>query len=128
MRHSIARVISVVASIELPLGNWNGLLPFLSQSCTSNQVAARSTGIYILFTILENSTEGFENHIMSIYKLCADLLKDPESLEVQVTALRTLGTLAQYIELEEKDQIVRLLENFHRVIITDTRLLFVCPF
>ena len=107
VRHSIARVIAAIASIELPLNNWDALLPFLSEACISNQVNARATGIFILFTLLENSTEGFVNYMDSLYTLCGKLLNDPESLEVQVTAVRTLGTLAQYIEIDEKDQIVR---------------------
>jgi hypothetical protein len=107
VRHSIARVIAAIASIELPNNNWAALLPFLSEACGSSQVNARATGIYILFTILENSTEGFLDHLESLYKLCGRLLDDPESLEVQVNSVRTLGTLAQYIENDEKDQIVR---------------------
>jgi importin-4 len=109
VRHAIARVIAAIASLELPVNNWPALLPFLSEACNSNQVNARATGIYILFTLLENSTEGFLEHLDSLYELCGKLLDDPESLEIQVTSVRTLGTLAQYIEIDEKDQIVRFI-------------------
>jgi hypothetical protein len=108
VRHSIARVIAAIANLELEMKTWPDLLPFIHKSCISSTADHRATGIYILFTILEYSTEGFAEHLASVYELCGGLLNDLESLEVQVTAVRTLGTLAQYVESNEKDQVVRL--------------------
>ena len=88
MRHSTARVIAAIASIEIPLDHWPNLLPFLQQTCVSPQAAHREVGIYILFTVLESIVEGFETHLQSFFKLFGDLLNDPESAEVRITTVR----------------------------------------
>lgn len=88
VRHSAARVIAAIATIELPIGTWSQLLPFLHQTCISQQVAHREVGIYILFTVLENIVEGFQEHLQSFFKLFEQLLNDPDSIEVRITTVR----------------------------------------
>ncbi|KAG6821184.1 hypothetical protein H0H93_004004 [Arthromyces matolae] len=105
VRHSAARVIASIASIEIPLGTWGQLLPFLHQTCTSPQVSHREVGIYILFTVLENIVEGFQEHLQSFFKLFGQLLSDPESIEVRITTVRALGMIAQYIDSDDKEDL-----------------------
>ncbi|KAH9926267.1 ARM repeat-containing protein [Epithele typhae] len=105
VRHSTARVVAAVAAIEMPLGHWQNLLTFLEQTCMSQQAAHREVGIYILYTVLENIVEGFDNHISSFFKLFESLLNDPESAEVRITTVRALGVVAQYIDADDKAEI-----------------------
>ncbi|KAG6812751.1 hypothetical protein H0H92_000797 [Tricholoma furcatifolium] len=105
VRHSAARVVAAIATIEIPLGTWGQLLPFLSQTCTSPQVVHREVGIYILFTVLENIVEGFQEHLQSFFKLFESLLQDPESIEVRITTVRALGVIAQYIDSDDKTEL-----------------------
>ncbi|KAH7913038.1 armadillo-type protein [Hygrophoropsis aurantiaca] len=105
VRHSAARVIASIASVEIPLGSWPQLLPWLHNSCTSPQVAHREVGVYILFTVLENIVEGFQEHLQSFFKLFEALLADPESIEVRITTVRALGVIAQYIDADDKADI-----------------------
>ncbi|KAF7294475.1 Importin N-terminal domain-containing protein [Mycena kentingensis (nom. inval.)] len=105
VRHSVARVIAAIANIEFPLGTWPELLPFLNQTCTSSQAIHREVGIFILYTVLDNIVEGFKDHLQSLFKLFADLLNDPESLEVRITTVRALGVIASYIESEDKEDV-----------------------
>ena len=107
VRHSTARVIAAIASIEVPLNQWNELLPFLEQTCRSPTVAHREVGVYILYTVLENIVDGFESQIINLFKLFEVLLVDPESAEVRITTVRALGVIAQYIEATDKPEIVR---------------------
>lgn len=72
----------------MPLDNWPALLPFLNQCATSSQVSHREVGVFILYTVLENIVEGFQDHIQALFKLFESLLRDPESLEVRVTTVR----------------------------------------
>lgn len=88
MRHASARVIAAIASVEVPLGQWTELMPFLEQTCTSPNVAHREVGSYILFTVLENIVEGFESYMESLFRLFGQLIADPESLEVRIAAVR----------------------------------------
>ncbi|EKM50327.1 uncharacterized protein PHACADRAFT_178877 [Phanerochaete carnosa HHB-10118-sp] len=112
VRHSSARVVAAIASIEIPLGQWTELMPFLEQTCTSTNVAYREVGSYILFTVLENIVEGFESHMQSLFRLFEQLIADPESLEVRITAVRSLGVVAQYIDADDKDDI----KSFQRLL------------
>jgi len=88
VRHSTARVIAAIATIEIPLGTWSHLLPFLHQTSVSPQAAQREIGVYILYTVLENIVEGFQEHLQGFFKLFEALLQDPESAEVRVTTVR----------------------------------------
>ncbi|XP_006461983.1 hypothetical protein AGABI2DRAFT_206092 [Agaricus bisporus var. bisporus H97] len=105
VRHSAARVIAAIAGIEIPEGTWSDLLPFLHQSCTSEIAAHREVGSYILFTVLESIVDGFQEYSDNIYKLFAQLLVDPESLDVRITTVRSLGIVASYIDGDNKEEI-----------------------
>ncbi|KAJ7281608.1 armadillo-type protein [Mycena rebaudengoi] len=102
VRHSTARVIASIATIEFPMGTWPQLLPFLHQTCVSAQVAHREVGIYMLFTVLDDIVEGFKDQLQALFKLFSQLLIDPESLEVRITTVKALGTLANFIDTEDK--------------------------
>jgi hypothetical protein len=126
VRHSISRVIAVIAFIEVPQNTWPALLPFLQQSCTSQQVVHREVGSYILFTVLESIVTGFQEHLSGLFDLFRGLLVDPESSEVRITTVRyqfsnfqlklrmifffrALGVIAQYLDVEDKNEVVCLI-------------------
>jgi hypothetical protein len=69
-------------------------------------VAHREIGIYILYAVLESIVEGMQQLIPDLFVLFQHLLNDPDSLEVRVTTVRALGTIAQYVDADEKNHIV----------------------
>ncbi|EIW79292.1 ARM repeat-containing protein [Coniophora puteana RWD-64-598 SS2] len=105
IRHADARVVAAIASIEIPLGTWPDLLPWLNQQCASPQVSTREVSIFILFTVLEHIVEGFQEHLQNFFKFFEGLLVDPESIEVRITTVRALGVIAQYIDADDKADI-----------------------
>ncbi|KAG9309494.1 ARM repeat-containing protein [Chiua virens] len=105
VRHSAARVIASIASVELKEGTWPQLLSWLNEACTSPRVAEREVGVYILFTVLETVLEGFQDSTQNFFKIFQVLVTDPESMEVRVTTVRALGVLAQYIDADDKADI-----------------------
>lgn len=72
----------------------------------SSDVKHREVGVYIIFTVLEAIAEGFEDHMEEFFKIFQRLLVDPESLEIRITTVRALGVLAQYIDVEDKKELV----------------------
>ncbi|KAE9406240.1 ARM repeat-containing protein [Gymnopus androsaceus JB14] len=102
VRHSAARVVAAIAAIEIPMGTWNQLLPFLQQTCISPNVAHREVGMFMLYTALENIVEGFQDHLSSLFQLFSQTLADPDSIEVRITTVRAMGVIAQFIDSEEK--------------------------
>ncbi|TFK29742.1 importin beta-4 subunit [Coprinopsis marcescibilis] len=108
-RHSAARVIAAIASIEVPAGTWPSLLPLLEDACQSSEAGHREVGSYILFTVLENIVEGFQEHLGKLFSLFERLLQDP-SIEVRITIVRALGVIAQYIDSDDKN-LLRAYQN-----------------
>ncbi|KLO13870.1 ARM repeat-containing protein [Schizopora paradoxa] len=111
VRQASARVVAALASHELGLGTWPALLPLLEQCCTSNTVAHREVGSFLLFALLEDgllSLEGFvvaqpspdtlSPIMQTLFTLLRGLIADPESADVRVTAVRALGEVAGYME------------------------------
>ncbi|KAH7885809.1 ARM repeat-containing protein [Phlebopus sp. FC_14] len=105
VRHSAARVVASIASIEIEQGTWPQLLSWLHQACTSTDVTQREVGVYILYTVLESVIAGFQDSNQNFFKLFGALIVDPESMEVRVTTVRALGVIAQYLDTDDKADI-----------------------
>lgn len=56
--------------------------------------------------MLEIVVEGLQNRISELIVLFNNLLQDPQSLDVRLVTIRALGTLAGYIDLDDKPDIV----------------------
>ena len=61
-----------IASMEIPLRQWNELLPLINRCCTSQQVYERELGAFVLFTILESIVEGFSQYMNELFGLFQD--------------------------------------------------------
>ncbi|KAG8826961.1 hypothetical protein FRC17_008047 [Serendipita sp. 399] len=105
VRHSFARVISAIAAVELPHGQWPQLLPFVQGICEAQSPVHRESGAFILFTILEVVVEGMQDRVGDFLRIFNNLLRDPQSVEVRLVTLRALGTLAGYIDIDDKVEI-----------------------
>jgi hypothetical protein len=92
VRHSTARVIAAIASIELPVGTWSQLLPFLLQTVQSSTTTHREVGSFILFTIVETIAETSTQHLQEFLQVFQTLLADPESLDVRITTVRLVSS------------------------------------
>ncbi|RKO93397.1 armadillo-type protein, partial [Blyttiomyces helicus] len=98
VRHSVARVISEVAKVELSQGRWTELITFLYGCCRSPSAGHREAGVYVLFTLFEVIADKLQEHIPQMFALFSQTLADPESLEVRITTVRALGKLADFLE------------------------------
>ncbi|KAI8388178.1 armadillo-type protein [Radiomyces spectabilis] len=105
VRHSAARVISSIARIDVPENKWPDLLSFLNESCASPNAIHREVGTYCLYALFEVIAEFFMNHSSSLFDLFNKTIVDPESKNVRVTTVLTLGKLAEYIDTEDKENI-----------------------
>lgn len=106
VRHSIARVISAAASVDMPDKKWPDLLNFLNDSCASQNPAHREVGIYCLYTLFEVIADVFMNNTASLFELFNKSIVDPESRTVRVTTVLTLGKLSEFVDSEDKATIV----------------------
>jgi hypothetical protein len=113
VRHSAARVISAIAKIDLEDGLWASLPGVLAQASTSQQVAHREVGVYILFTLLEAAGDIFTDKLSDLFSLFEKTIKDPESAEVRINTLLCLSRVAMLIEPDEDpENLARFVQAF----------------
>ncbi|OKL61035.1 hypothetical protein UA08_03285 [Talaromyces atroroseus] len=101
VRHAIARIVSSIAKIDLPDGEWADLPNFLLQAAQSGNKDERAIGVYIFFTILESLGEGFEEKFKDLFALFSKTIRDPESAEVRINTLLALSKLAMHLDSDE---------------------------
>jgi importin-4 len=101
VRHSVARVVSTIAKIDLEDGEWADLPGLLAKAATSPQVRHREVGVYILFTLLEAAGDGFTDKLPNLFALFNKTIQDPESQEVRINTMMALSRVAMLIEPEE---------------------------
>lgn len=101
VRHSGARVISAIAKIDLENKEWSSLPGFLAQASTSQQVAHREVGVYILFTLLETLEDMFEDKLSGLFPLFEKTINDPDSAEVRINTMLCLSRVAMLIEPDD---------------------------
>ncbi|TPX62738.1 hypothetical protein SpCBS45565_g06960 [Spizellomyces sp. 'palustris'] len=105
VRHSLARVISEVAKVELSKERWGELITFLYTCCQSATVGHREVGVYVLDTLFEVIADTLTDRIADLFLLFSKTLADPDSLEVRVTTLMALGKIADFIDPQAQNEI-----------------------
>lgn len=111
VRHSVARIISSVAKIDLNDGEWADLPNILLRAADSGNQDERAVAIYILFTILETLGEGFEEKFQDLFNLFGKTIRDPESAEVRINTLLALSKLAMHLDSEENVAAVKAFQE-----------------
>ena len=111
VRHSVARIISAVAKIDLDDGEWADLPGFLVRAANSPNKDERAVGTYILFTILETLGDGFVEKYQDLFNLFSKTIRDPESEEVRINTLLSLSKLAMNIDADENAPAVKAFQG-----------------
>ncbi|KAK1759823.1 armadillo-type protein [Echria macrotheca] len=110
-QHAKSRVVAAVARIDLEEGEWRELLPALVNLATSSDVSQRVVGSYMVFSLLEENTSAFEEDVLKLLELFSRTLQDPESADVRINTLKSIGTLLFLIEPESDEQAVAALQS-----------------
>ncbi|KAI9885589.1 MAG: hypothetical protein M1823_002598 [Watsoniomyces obsoletus] len=101
VRHSAARIIAAIATIDLTDGDWADLPTFLQQAATSQIATQRETGVYILYTLLDVMASDFVDRFGVLFKLFQQTIQDPESTDVRVNTLLALSKMAMVLDADE---------------------------
>ncbi|KAI9502585.1 hypothetical protein GGI25_003733 [Coemansia spiralis] len=105
VRHSMARVISSIAKVDIPNQKWTNLVQFLYECCQSPTASHREIGVYVLDSLFETIADTMEAHLPHLFGLFKGLINDPESLVVQVTTFEALGKVAEFIEPTDRAEV-----------------------
>lgn len=108
VRHQAARAAAGIAGIEV--AQYGQLFPFIMNSCAATSPAAlRETGAFLLYSVLDAvdvyAIKG--DYVPKLYELLGSMLVDNESVDVRIMAVRILGTLAQYLDTDDKAEMAQ---------------------
>ncbi|KAK7747243.1 hypothetical protein SLS53_001496 [Cytospora paraplurivora] len=113
-RHSESRVIAGIASLDLDVDDnaWPDLLPSLFTLASNGaDVSHREVGSYIIYAILEENPTPFADKVRELLTLFADGIKDPQSRDVRVNTMMSIGAVLMLIEPEEDDAVVAAVQS-----------------
>jgi len=119
-RHSKARVIAAIASVDLEDGQWADLPGLLQQAATSQTARHREVGVYIIFTLLETMPDVFQENMSQMLTLFNNTIQDPESVEVRINTMLALSELAMVLDTEED---IKNLKSFQNTIPSMVKIL-----
>ncbi|KAI5859252.1 ARM repeat-containing protein [Durotheca rogersii] len=111
-RHGQSRVIAAIASLDFSNKQWGDLLPAVSQLATSENVAHREVGSYIIYSLLEADPVHFEDHLPMLFELFSKTIKDPQSRDVRVNTMMSISSILMLISADEDEQSVETVQGF----------------
>ncbi|KAL2257399.1 hypothetical protein VTK26DRAFT_219 [Humicola hyalothermophila] len=108
-RHANSRLVAAVAALDLEEGEWPDLIPALFNLASSSEVAQREVGSYIIFSILEENPTSFADHMGKLLELFAHTLRDPQSADVRINSMMSIGAMLLMFEpLEDEESVQKL--------------------
>jgi len=96
VRHTVARIISAIARLDLDENRWPQLLPELQRSAVAADVREREIAIYVLYALLDSQdySAAAAEKPEEMLQLFSQTVKDPESLTVKVNTVLALSGLS----------------------------------
>ncbi|KAI0477917.1 importin beta-4 [Xylariaceae sp. FL0804] len=111
-RHGQSRVIAALASLDFANGEWADLLPTVTQLATSDDVAQREVGSYIVYSLVEADPEHFIDHLGRLFELFAQTIRDPQSRDVRINTMLSISSVLLLIDVDEDVQAVNAVQEF----------------
>lgn len=100
MNHSCARIVALMADLDLELNQWPDLLPQLVAGVQGSDAFAKEMAVYTLYAMLETNPTPLVGHLGDFLDLFGGLLADP-STENRVNSVLALDVLSQVIEEQD---------------------------
>ncbi|KAL7621787.1 hypothetical protein AAE478_007286 [Parahypoxylon ruwenzoriense] len=111
-RHGQSRVIAAIATLDFENKQWDDLLPAVTQLTTSDNVAHREVGSYIIYSLLEANPVYFEDHLSKLFELFTKTIRDPQSRDVRVNTMMSISSILMLIDADEDEQSVDAVQEF----------------
>ncbi|KAI0168914.1 ARM repeat-containing protein [Hypoxylon sp. FL1284] len=111
-RHGQSRVIAAIATFDLEGKEWDELLPAVVQLTTSDNVAYREVGSYIIYSLLEANPTYFQEELPKLFELFSKTIRDPQSRDVRVNTMLSISSLLMLIDADEDEQSAQAVQEF----------------
>ncbi|KAI1134222.1 importin beta-4 subunit-like protein [Hypoxylon sp. FL0543] len=116
-RHGQSRIIAAIATLDFITNEWPDLLPAVMQLTNSDDVAHREVGSYIIYSLLEANAPYFEDHLSTLFDVFKKTIRDPQSRDVRVTTMQSIGALLMLIDCDEDPKSVNTVQEFVPVMV-----------
>ncbi|KAI3324427.1 importin beta-4 [Xylariaceae sp. AK1471] len=111
-RHGQSRVIAAIATLDFDNNEWADMLPNVMQLATSDNVAHREVGSYIIFSLLEANPTYFESHLAQLFELFTKTIRDPQSRDVRVNTMLSISAALMLIDVDEDEEALNAVQEF----------------
>ncbi|KAI1810360.1 importin beta-4 [Poronia punctata] len=111
-RHGQSRVIAAIATLDFENNEWTDMVPSVTQLATSDNVAHREVGSYIIFSLLEANPTYFESHLVQLFELFSKTIRDPQSRDVRVNTMMSISAALLLIDVDEDEQALNAVQEF----------------
>ncbi|KAF7563544.1 hypothetical protein G7046_g595 [Stylonectria norvegica] len=101
VRHSLARLVAVIVSSDLEVGEGNAFLDEILLLNNSGNVVAREVGSFLLFAMLEEDPTHFSERTGQLLGIFQERIEDSQSKEVSINIVRAVGAILMILEPEE---------------------------
>ncbi|WYZ41202.1 hypothetical protein EsH8_V_000097 [Colletotrichum jinshuiense] len=110
-RHSKSRLLAGAVGLDLEDGEGQDFVRALLSLNTSENVAHREVGSYILFALLENDPTHFAEQTSQLLGLIKKTIVDPASADVRLNSVKAVGALLMLIDPEEDAESLTILQQ-----------------
>ncbi|KAH8666590.1 armadillo-type protein [Xylariales sp. PMI_506] len=111
-RHGESRVVAAIATIDFENKEWDELLPAVTQLTTSDDVAHREVGSYIIYSLLEADPTTFSDHLSKVFELFSKTIRDPQSRDVRINTMLSISSVLLLIQADEDEESVAAIQQF----------------
>lgn len=111
-RHGESRVVAAIAVFDFEDKEWADLLPAVLQLTTSDNVAHREVGSYIIYSLLEADPTTFSDHLSTLFELFNKTIRDPQSRDVRINTMLSISSVLLLIQADEDDESVATVQEF----------------
>ncbi|TDZ15791.1 putative importin subunit beta-4 [Colletotrichum orbiculare MAFF 240422] len=104
-RHSKSHLIAGAVGVELEDGQGEDFVINLLALNTSDNVAHREVGSYVLFALLDNDPTPFAERVGDILALIKRTIVDPASADVRLNAAKAVGAVLMLVDDEDQQNL-----------------------
>lgn len=110
-RRSLARLIAIVATIDFADDENQDLVKEIIALNTKEDVVSREVGSYMVFALLDNDPTRFMDHISQLFQLFGQTINDPQSKDVCVHTIKSIGSLLIVVDPEQDEDSLKAIQG-----------------
>ncbi|PKS07829.1 hypothetical protein jhhlp_006437 [Lomentospora prolificans] len=110
-RRSLSRLIANVVTLDLENNEGEDIVRNIIALNTKEDVASREIGSYLVYCLLDTDPIRFTDHIPQLFQLFSQTINDPQSKDVCVNTIRSIGALLIVIEPDEDESSVEAIQK-----------------